>query len=156
MTEQNYNANEETLDSLDETLDDLADLPAVVPFASGVYLVGLVAKRNAKKAGSYIVELTHKETVELSSANDTAPNPGDKSTTFITTKKKDGTVNEFGQGQLKTILSPFAEMLGTKNIGEILEATAKGIDVIAVVKYRKSKDEQYSDSQDIVKIEIPA
>ena len=155
MTEQNYSANEETLDSLDETLDDLAELPAVVPFPSGAYLANMVAKRNAKKPGSYIVEFTHKETIELGDPEQPPPKEGDKSTVFITTKKKDGTVNEFGQGVLRKILSPVGEMLGTRSIGDILEATAKGIDVIAVLKYKKSADANYQDSQDVVSIQIP-
>jgi hypothetical protein len=157
MTEQNYNANEETLDSLDETLDDLAELPAVVPFPSGAYLANMVAKRNAKKPGSYIVEFTYKETIELGdpTGDQQPPKEGDKSTVFITTKKKDGTVNEFGQGVLRKILSPVGEMLGTRSIGDILDATAKGIDVIAVLKYKKSADANYQDSQDVVSIQIP-
>lgn len=152
MTEMNN--QDEML--LDETLDDLADLPSSQPFPAGAHLCSMKVKRNTKKAGAYVVELTHKATIELSNPSAEEPKEGDKSTVFISTKKKDGTVNEFGQGQLKTILKPVGAMLGTASISEILAATDKGIDVIAVVGIRKSKDEQYDDQQDIKKIELAA
>ena len=86
---------------------------------------------------------------------DEIPAEGDQSVVFIHTRKKDGTANEIGQGQLKTVLRPIAEALETNSIGEVLEATKKGLDVIVVVKVRKDKTGQYEDSQDIVKVELP-
>ena len=65
----NYDQNEDTLDSLDETLDDLADLPQNKPFPAGAHLVQLKIRRNEKKAGQYIVEMTHQEVVELTNPN---------------------------------------------------------------------------------------
>lgn len=153
----NLDQQNDTLDSLDETLDDLADLPQTKPFPAGAHLVNMKVRRNPKKPGSYVVEMSHKAVVELVNPNtpeEELPKEGDKSTVFISTKKKDGSVNEFGQGQLKLVLKPLGEMLGTSSISEILEATKNGIDVIAVVGIRKSKDDQYDDQQDIKKIEL--
>lgn len=152
MTEMNQ--NDDML--LDETLDDLADMPSTAPFPAGSHLCSMKVKRNTKKPGAYVVELTHKATIEMSNTSAEEPKEGDKSTLFISTKKKDGTVNEFGQGQLKTILKPIGAMLGTASITEILEATKDGIDVIATVTVRKSKDEQYDDQQDIKRLELAA
>lgn len=159
MTQAQHNANnDETLDMLagDETLDDLADLPKTAPFPGGAYVVDVFPKRNAKKAGSYIVEMKHVETVELASAlqdESEAPQAGDKSTLFIHTKTKDGEPNQIGQGQLKAILGPLGAMLDTKNIGEILEGCKGGIRCAVVVKVRPGKD-GYEDSQDLIKLEV--
>lgn len=152
----NFHDQNDTLDSLDETLDDLADLPEVKPWAPGAHLAKVTVRRNPKKPGTYIVEMIHIETIELSNPNSAEhlPKQGDKSTIFISTKKKDGTVNEFGQGQLKMVLKPFAQLLETNSIGEILEETKAGVDCIVVVGIRKSKDEQYDDQQDIKKLEV--
>lgn len=153
----NIDNQNDTLDSLDETLDDLADLPEVKPWAAGAHLAKVSVRRNPKKPGAYVVEMIHAEVIELSNPNtdpEHLPKAGDKSTIFISTKKKDGTVNEFGQGQLKLVLKPFAQMLETNSISEILEGTKAGVDCIVVVGIRKSKDEQYDDQQDIKKLEI--
>lgn len=144
----------ETLDMLDETLDDLADLPSNQPFPAGAHQVKLAVRRNTKKAGGYIVELIHQATIELSSPDATEPKPGDKSTVFIRTKKKDGTVNEFGQGQLKNVLKPIGAALNTASISEILEAVKDGIEAVVVVSVRKSKDENYEDQQDIKSVQL--
>lgn len=149
MTDQN-----ETLDMLDATLDDLADLPSNQPFPAGAHQVKLKVRRNPKKTGSYVVEMVHQATIELSSPDAVEPKEGDKSTVFISTKKKDGSVNEFGQGQLKIVLKPIGAALNTSSIGEILEATKDGVDAVVVVGIRKSKDEQYDDQQDIKSVQL--
>lgn len=147
--------NDETLDILDETLDDLADLPSQELWPAGAYAASMKVSRMKDKAGAYVVNLTMQQVVELSAPSDDEPAEGDQTAAFIYTRKKDGTVNEIGQGQLKTVLNPLSAALDTRNIGEILEATKDGVDVIAVVKIRKSRDPNYNDSQDIVKIELP-
>lgn len=156
--EAQMNANEETLDDLlDETLDDLADLPETKPFPAGAHRTKVTVRRNTKKAGAYIVEMIHIETLELSNPNlpeAEHPKAGDKSTVFIATKKKDGTANEFGQGQLKLVLKPLAALVGSNNIAAILEGTKDGVECVVVVGIRKSKDENYDDQQDIKAIEV--
>ncbi len=151
---QNEAHDDETMDMLDETLDDLADMPETKPFAAGAHLASVKIKRNTKKAGSYVVEMTHKAVIELSNPADNEPKEGDKSTLFISTKKKDGTVNEFGQGQIKLFLKPVGAMLGTGSINDCLAATKDGLDMIVVCGIRKSKDEQYDDQQSVSKVEL--
>jgi hypothetical protein len=157
MTNQdqtNQDQSDETMDMLDETLDDLADMPETKPFPAGAHLASVKIKRNPKKTGAYVVEMVHTATVELSNPSDTEPKEGDKSTMFISTKKKDGTVNEFGQGQLKMFLKPIAAMLGTGSINECLAATKDGISMIVVCGIRKSKDDNYDDQQSVSKVEL--
>lgn len=151
---QNESNQDETMDMLDETLDDLADMPETKPFTAGAHLASVKIKRNTKKAGAYVVEMTHKAVVELSNPNDAEPKEGDKSTIFIATKKKDGTTNEFGQGQLKLFLKPVGAMLGTNSINDCLAATKDGIDMIVVCGIRKSNNEQYDDQQSVNKVEL--
>lgn len=140
---------------LDDTLDDLADLPNSQPFPAGAYLVDMVIRTMQDKPGAYVVNLKHKETLELADENGEEPKPGDESPVFLYTRKKDGTPNPIGQGQLKSILLPLAARLETRSIAEIIEATARGVEVAVVVKIRKSRDDQYPDSQDIVSLEVP-
>lgn len=158
MPEAQMNQNEETLDDLlDETLDDLADLPETKPFPAGAHRANVKVRRNTKKPGQYIVEMTHQEVLELANPNteeDKLPKVGDKSTVFIVTKTKDGKPNEFGQGQLKLVLKPLATLANSNNIGDILETTKDGVDCVVVVGIRKSKDENYDDQQDIKKLEV--
>ena len=146
---------DQTLDQLDETLDDLADLPQQAPWPAGAYEATVQITRMPKKQGSFVINLTCVQPIELSDPAAEPPAEGDKSVVFIHTMKKDGTKNEFGQGQLKNILTPIANALNTRSVSEVLEATKDGIPAIVVVKIRKSKDEQYDDAQEIVKLELP-
>jgi hypothetical protein len=154
MNTTNTQHDNDTIDMLDETLDDLADMPSTSPFPAGAHLVSLKAKRNSKKPGSYIAEMTFKAVVELGDPSAAEPVVGDKSTMFISTKKKDGTANDFGQGQLKLFLKPIGAMLGTSSVTECLEATYDGIDMIVVVGVKKGTDQYPDDQQTIIKAEL--
>lgn len=146
----------QTLDDLDETLDDLADLPETKPFPAGAHIVALKIRRNPKKAGQYVVEMLHEEVVELANPTDeeSTPKPGDKSTVFIATKKKDGTANEIGQGQLKIVMKPIGAMLGTNSIGEILEGAKAGVRCAVVLSIKSDKTGQYDDANNITSVEV--
>lgn len=139
---------------LDDTLDDLADLPQSKPFPAGAYLVDLIIRAMENKPGAYVVNMKHKETLELADATEEEPKQGDESPVFLYTRKKDGDPNPIGQGQFKAILLPLAERLGTRSVAEIVNATAKGVEVAVVVKVKKSR-EDYPDSQVIVSLELP-
>lgn len=147
MTDANQNVNPQDVDGDlldDDLLDDLADLPTSAPFPSGAHLCDMVIKRNPdqKKKKSYIVEFTHKSTMELVNPNATAPKPGDKAAMFLHTLKKDGTKNEFGEGQLKMILTPLAERLQLKSISALIDATHSGIEVAIVSGVKKQEGYQ--------------
>lgn len=140
---------------LDETLDDLADAPSTALWAAGAYAAKLTISRMEKKPHTFVFNMECQQPIELTNPSDTEPAPGDKTVVFIHTRKKDGSANEFGQGQLKAALKPIAYALNTFSVNEILEATKNGLDVIVVLKVRKSKDPAYDDSQDLVKLELP-
>lgn len=140
---------------LDETLDDLADLPSSAPFTPGAHVCDMTITRPdvAKKPGSYLVRFKHKGQCELTDPTATPPKAGDEALLFIHTKKKDGAVNEFGQGQLKMILTPLAERLQTKSIGALVEATKSGIEV-GIVSGVKKQDGNYPDQMTLLKLQL--
>lgn len=153
MSNEELNQNDDDL-LLDETLDDLADLPSTKPFPAGAHAVDLTVKRNPnKKPGSYIVEMVYAEPIEVG-ADVELPNAGDKSTVFISTLKKDGTKNEFGQGQLKLIMAPLADLYGTRNLNEILEQNKPGVRCAVVTAIRKDKSGEYDDQQSIKAVQV--
>lgn len=148
---------DQDLNLLDDTLDDLADLPKQSPYPAGAYLTSVKVSRMENKPTVYVINMTLKEVIELANPNtpeSEIPSTGDQSTVFIHTRKKDGTANTIGQGQLKVVLAPLASAMETNNISEILEATKNGVDMITVVKIRKDKTGQYDDAQEIVKVEL--
>lgn len=159
MSDAQHNANEiESMDDLlDETLDDLADLPETRTFPAGAHRALVTVRRNTKKKGGYIVEMKHQEVIELTNPNepeDNLPKLGDKSTIFISTISKDGSKNEFGQGQLKIVLKPLAALSESNTIADILEVAKDGVECVVIVGIRKSKDPAYDDQQDIKKLEV--
>lgn len=145
----------ETLnDLLDETLDDLADLPQSKPFAPGAHVADVFITRQEKKPSSYIVKFKHKATLEFSEpvAEAEQPKPGDEALMFIHTKDKEGKPNAIGQGQLKMILMPLAERLGTTNVAALVEATKPGIEVAIVSGIKKQQD--YADQMTLKKLQL--
>lgn len=151
MTYENGHDNQ---DQLDETLDDLADAPEQRLFPAGAYELDLRVARISGKPGAYAVNFTHVSTVELADPTEESPNAGDQTALFIYTRKKDGTANTFGQGDLKKILVPIAAMLGTNSVNDCLAATKKGLRIAAVLGVRKSKDPKYDDAQTLQSIEL--
>lgn len=140
---------------LDETLDDLADLPQVAPFPAGAHIAQMHILPREKKPGAYLVKFTLKNTLELSTPTDTPPKEGDQALMNVFTMKKEGGKNEFGQGQLKMLLTPIAQRMGLNRVGDILEAIkADGVEVAVVTGVQKSKDPQYQDAMTIKKIEL--
>lgn len=147
----------ENFELLDETLDDLADLPQVQPFPPGAHLAKMTitvkeGKVTDGKKGppSYLASFEYINVLELTDPSRTPPNAGDKAFVNIYTRKKDGTPNEFGQGQLKLLLAPLQERLQTSNVRELLEATKAGVEV-GITTGIKRGQEGYSDQMTVVK-----
>lgn len=142
-----------TNDILDETLDDLADLPQSKPYVAGAHACKMfITRPDPKKQSSYLVKFKHVDTLELANPGDEAPKPGDEAVMFIHTVKKDGQKNEFGQGQLKMILGPLSDAIGSRSISDCLGATKNGIDVVIVSGVKTQKD--YPDQMTLAKIEM--
>lgn len=138
---------------LDETLDDLADMPSIALFPNGAHKVRIEFKVDDKKS-SVQLAMEYVEVLELADPTHTAPAPGDKSSVFYNLKKKDGTANEYSQGALKQILMSLKDHFQGSTSKEIMTA-AKGAEVAVVTKIRVGKGEyEGRDSIDVVKMEV--
>lgn len=153
-------------DGLDIVLDDLADLPQNAPFPAGAHHALMFLSKNAKKAGAYTAKFKYVGTLEFANPADAEARPtaeggdgyvppkeNDEAVIFINTVKKDGTKNEFGQGQLKQLATPVAQMLGTSSVNEVIAATKNGIGVVIVTGVKPATAE-YSAAMTISKISL--
>lgn len=118
-------------------LDELADLAGFETPPAGSYILSTsfaLKKVNDKDCVEQNCEVV--ETVELKNATDTAVPPGTKFSQLFMLD------NEFGVGNMKTALKPFAAYFGTGNIGELLnEHLDEPVLIAAVLKIRTDKDD---------------
>lgn len=150
----------DNMDLLDMDLDDLADLPETKPFATGahrVYIKVQMGKKDDKpNPNTYIAQLTYIAEEELADPNtpeEARSKEGDQCSVFFHIKKKDGSRNEFGEGQLKAVVRPLARALNVSKLSEVIEATQDGVEVIVQTKYKPAKGE-YDASMEIKAIEV--
>jgi hypothetical protein len=138
------------LDSLlDETLDDLADLPGFKAWPAGTHLfsLSLVAKEINKKPAVEAV-MIYQGTKEFAGAPEEKdiPKVGDKTSVLYLLSNNDGSKNEINQGLLKNVLSSIREQLqvpsDTKN-GELVKMlTQMPLNVEGVTGVRMNKQTQ--------------
>lgn len=142
---------------LDDTLDDLADLPSQKPFPAGAHLAVVRLSKNDKKPGSYVANFKYISTEEYANPADAdredAPKADDEAAVFLHTRKKDGTPNTIGQGQLKVIAGPLGELFESKSLAEICEKSKPGVTVMIITKVKKG-DGQYDDSMTVDKLVV--
>lgn len=138
MTEATLN-NIDDLDSLlDGTLDDLADMPEFKPFPVGAHKVTIKWDYSELKEKKVIkLSATYVEPVELNDATEVPPKTGDKSTVTFFLRNKDGTVNEFGEGNWKTMLEGLKENFPGTN-KEIMDAS-DGAECLLITKHQIDK-----------------
>jgi len=126
-----------TLDNLlDQTLDDIADLPEFKPYPAGAHhaLVSFSTKEVNKHP---CIEVSCKliETKELSNpTEDTAPAPGATANILCMLD------NEFGAGNFKALAAPIGEALGTGSLREIVEQTTD-LECIIITSVKKDKND---------------
>ena len=138
---------------LDATLDDLADMPSIVPFPDGAHKVTLSFKFDDKKA-AVMLQLTYVEALEIPDTDAAIPAAGDKNTVYYGLKTKEGKPNEYAQGALKLVLLSLKESFPGNSMKEIM-ASAEGAEVAVVTKIRLGKGEyEGKDNIDIQKIQI--
>lgn len=91
---------------LDQSLDDLADLPSNKPFPEGAHWVQLYFNINRKNKDKPqpIVKMEYISTEEMSNPEAEMPKPKDTSTIFFHLFGKDGEKNDYGIGQTKQLL----------------------------------------------------
>ena len=125
---------------LDQTLDSLADAPAINPWAPGAYLAKLTLEAKViNLKDTVLVNLTHIDTAELAKPTDTPPKTGDKTNIMLMLVRNDGKPNEISQGQLKQILLKLrAQGLPGATTKEMIEATKDGITVACVLGQREN------------------
>lgn len=126
-------ANTESL--LNANIEDLADLAGFEVPPPGAYVLSVSAE--LKKVNSKdVVEAAYEvvETSELESMDSVAVPNGTKFSTIFMLD------NEFGVGNLKKFLKPFAAHFGTGNMGQLI-SEIKGIKIAANVKNRKDKND---------------
>lgn len=124
-------------DLFNASIDDLADLPSFETPPAGSYL--LTASMEVKEVNQkQCVEasFTVNETVEL--ADPATSTPVANGTKFSTLFQMD---NEFGVGNLKKFLKPFAEHYGTSNIGKLVRDEIKNVSISGLIKTRKDKND---------------
>jgi len=122
---------------LDQTLDDIADLPEFKAYPPGVHKI-LFTFDTKEVNGHPCVEGACKmiETLELAEpTRDVAPTPGAVASVLYHLD------NEFGAGAFKLIAAPIGEMLGTRSNREIVEQT-KNLECVIVTAYKANKEDK--------------
>jgi hypothetical protein len=137
---------------LDATLDDLADAPSTEIFPEGAHKVSFSSKIDNKKLQVQIT-FTYIEPLEISDPTAVPPALGDKNFLFISLKKKDGTANEIGQGELKNVVKALSERFPGNSTREILEAAEKA-EVAVVTKVKKGNEQYPDDKLRLVSLEV--
>jgi hypothetical protein len=134
---------DKTASIMDQTLDDLPDLPGFKVPPTGAYAVEVQSILEKKIGDHPGLEVKFKiiEVTEVSGTLDegeAAPQVGDECNVVYMLD------NDTGIGFLKDFLRPLGEALGTKNNREIAER-AKGMLLVIVVKrtFDEKKDRHY-------------
>lgn len=138
---------------LDATLDDLADMPSIVPFPNGAHKVTLNFTVDEKKV-AVLVKMTYVEALEIPDTDAVIPSVGDKNTVYLGLKTKEGKGNEYAQGTLKMILNALKDTFPGSTSKEIM-ASAEGAEVAVVTKVKIGKGEyEGKDNVEIVSLEV--
>ena len=133
-------------DLLDGTLDDLKDVPAFKVFAPGAHKVKInwtMKDISGQKAPE--IKLTHIETLELSDASQTPPEVGDECAMAFLFKNKDGTRNEFAEGNFKAILTGLKSLAPEGSTPRAIMEASEGAEVMVATDVRL-KDKKDKDS----------
>ena len=121
---------------LDSSLYDLADLPAFKVIKPGAHKV--IIDWEEKKINDHpALEMKLKlvETLELADPSSAPDEPGTESSVVFMLD------NEFGQGNLKTVLKPIGAHLGIDKLVDIV-TWSKGMEVTVITKQRKDKEDK--------------
>lgn len=134
-------------DLLDLSLDDIADLPEFKVFPAGAHRCTMaLEKKEINKHPAWELKLTVIETVELPDPTETPPEAGTESSVAFMMD------NEFGQGNLKRVITPVGQHFGIAKMGALAEAS-RGAEVLAVTKQRQNKEKTQT-YLDIVSLQV--
>lgn len=150
----NTNTSTETDDEevdlslLDKNLSDIDDLPSFEVPAKGTYI--LLANATTKKVNKHpamVIDLDVVSTVALANTGDTPPKEGDKFGVLFMLD------NEFGMGNMKKVLAPFAAHFGTDNVKTLVKEKIQNCVISATVDHqidREDKTKIYARLKNIV------
>jgi len=133
---------------LDETLDDLEDLPEFKPYPAGAHQV--LATFSTKEINkSPAIELSFKliETLEMADSQEAVPEAGATASTMFLLD------NEFGRGNLKKCAMPFGEALGLTTIREIVEEV-KDVECVILTSVRTDKNDKDKHYLNVKEIQV--
>ena len=123
---------------LDQTLDDLADLPEFKLYPNGAHTVTIqFEEKTINNHPCVELSMIAVRTEELSNPSDTELTAGDTGSVLYMLD------NEFGQGALKNLLKPLGQHFGISNLREIMDASAM-LECLVVTKQRQNKEKTQS------------
>lgn len=132
---------------LNVSLDNIDDLPSTSAWPIGAHQAKVTMELNVKKADnpSIIVRATLLATEEQADPEATPSKPGDQYTWFYSLLKKDKSVNEYAQQQLKTYFGvPATEaglLDGGASLGTLVEAYKDGVEMLLTTGHREYQGE---------------
>jgi hypothetical protein len=136
MSDDTNTGDDIDLSLLERNLDDIEDLPSfeVPPKGTYQFLVsGLTKKVNEKPAVAFDLEVIN--TIELQ----------DKTEKPVVDGSKTGVLffldNEFGLGNMKKFLAPFAAHFGTNNVKELVKEKIQNVQVTCTLDHQKDKQD---------------
>lgn len=125
---------------LDQSLDDIADLPSFAPFPIGAHIV--TVNFETKQVGTHPaveIKLVLVQTSELADPNATPMEPGSTASVAYMID------NQYGVGNLKKIIAPIAVHLGLspdqKGVVRAVIEGCKDLQCMIVSSQRKGKEE---------------
>lgn len=137
-------------DILDQSIDDLKDLPEFKIPDTGMYRLGIaLSMKEINKKASIIANITVRELLELEDPSipeaDRAK-PGDKFDIAFILKNDDGTRNEIAEGRFKAFMDTFHKHFDDKSIRNVVTqhmVNPVGCTAKVVKKARKNDAEKF-------------
>lgn len=119
---------------LDGTLDNLADIPEFAAYPPGSYLIDFSLEQDKNKKAVFYGRMKVREVKELADPALTPPTVGaETGTRFDLT-------NEFGQGNMKKVLSAAAAKFGKKSNRELIEDLKNPVEALVITDQRPNRD----------------
>jgi hypothetical protein len=153
MSEAEDTMNMDSL--LDETLDDLEDLPEFKPYPAGAHQC-LATFSTKEINGNAAIELGFKlvETLEFANPQEATNENGEPSTKQGDTASTMFMLNnEFGRGNLKKCATPFGEALGLPTIRDIVNEV-QDIECVILTSIRTDKNDKDKHYLNVKEIQV--
>lgn len=132
---------------LNDSLDNIDDLPSTEAWPVGAHLAKVTLKVNNKNKDkpSIIADLELISTEEKANEDDKDASPGDKYGLFYHLKKSDGTRNDFALQQLKaqfgTAMVNAGLITSAATTQELIDSMKDGVEMLLTTGRRKYNDE---------------